>query len=383
MAKRTSTRRSVRRRRSAPRRTAYRRPVRRYRRTTYKSKCVCPPQRILPPSTKFALAQLDPFDPKVFGAKVPDSNTIPSIANQDIDILAIPTTAGQLAGRAYRPRYTFGEVVPTYAASNLVWDPAYGGGQNRQKRTQLGSVAEVIRPVAHAVRLSCPLASTSATGFVHIGLSVESNLGVTTWQYPTTVAEMANLAHYKRITLASLTQTPITAINKWVDDSGFMYRAVASRDGAETANNIEIQTEVGWAAIIVMIEGAPASSAALSVEHCLLSEFIPDKNSVIIGTAAAPSEPAVMSATATMMGEQEFTHVEAEQESYIQQGVSNFAAGLTQAGAGLVQQYAMPAMQAAGRLAGHTAGRFAINALLGLGGIAGVNSNPNRLALGN
>lgn len=44
---------------------------------------------VLTPSAKFAMAQLDPFDPAVAGAKIPDSNTMPSISSSDIDILSV------------------------------------------------------------------------------------------------------------------------------------------------------------------------------------------------------------------------------------------------------------------------------------------------------
>ena len=44
-------------------------------RRTQSKPCACPGE--LSPGAKWALAQLDPFDNRCFGAKVPDSNTVP------------------------------------------------------------------------------------------------------------------------------------------------------------------------------------------------------------------------------------------------------------------------------------------------------------------
>ena len=52
-------------------------------RRTQSKPCACPGE--LSPGAKWALAQLDPFDNRCFGAKVPDSNTVPSIANADTE----------------------------------------------------------------------------------------------------------------------------------------------------------------------------------------------------------------------------------------------------------------------------------------------------------
>jgi len=183
-------RRSVRRR--APARRTYTRSRAR------KTPCVCPSE--LTPSAKFALAQIDPFEPLCLGAKVPDSNTIPSIANADTDQVSLTSsaTATNLNAIVFSPSYVQATQVATPGA-NVVWDSATW--QPRRNYTNVVSAIEVIRPVAHAIRMSSSLAPTAATGFVHIGLDVESRRVHKTGasanpEFPLNVNEMTGLAHY-------------------------------------------------------------------------------------------------------------------------------------------------------------------------------------------
>jgi len=362
-------------------RPSYRRraPVRRARKSG-RSKCVCPSE--MTPGTKFVLAQLDPFDASALGAKIPDSNTLPSIANSDIDIvnMSMSGTATDLVVRAFRPSYTWGHVGATGTPPS--WGAAWttNSPSDRSKRTPYLAAVELTRPVAHALRISSPLAPTSATGFVHIGLATESTFGEVTWQYPTSLAQMSGLQFYKRVTLASLTQSPLTVINKWLDDTAFRYNSPASTY-VETASHSTFQTDNSWATIIVMVEGAPVSTTCLSCEHLLLSEGIPKKDGVIIGSQAAANSPQIISAVSTLSTVQEPFHTEAEQQTYIQRGVNAVAQGVAAHGENLFQQVAVPLMQRVGAYGANAAAAMAYNALAGVGGIAGVNNNANRLAL--
>jgi len=325
---------------------------------------------------------LDPFDPVCLGAKIPDSNTIPSIANSDIDIVNFTTgaSATELAAKAFRPQYTWGVVNGTPGAS-IGWGAAWSNNAaNRSKRTAYIAAMELTRPVAHSIRLSCPLAPTDAMGFVHIGVATETQFGESTWQFPTTLAEVRGLQYYKRVTLASLTQTPLTVINKWIDDTAFRYSA-ATATMVEGAAASTFHTDASWGVIVVMLEGAPPITSVLSAEHLLLSEGIPKKDSVIIGSQAAQNSPAILSAVSTLSTSTEPFHTEAEQESYIQRGVNAVAQGAAAHGENIFQSVAVPLLQRVGAIGVNTAANMAFNALAGVGGIAGVNNNANRLAL--
>lgn len=356
----TNIRRPYRKRRTTVRRRTRRRTVQR---KSKKDPCKCPGE--LSPSARFVMAQIDPFEPNALGAKVPDSNTMPSLANADTDQVTLDAlgTAGHHQAFAFNPTYRGGVIAGTAAVGGVIWStPTI---LNRRNYANIVGSIEAIRPVAHAVRLSSALAPTSATGFVHIGLAIESRRNHTTGatavpDLPKSVNEMTGLAHYKRVTLASLTQSPLTVINKWIDETAFRYedpRAFRNyiSEGSDTLTDTTFNFFGGWAAIVVYYEGAPLGQTPLSVEHLLLTECLPQKSSFIIGSQAAPNSPATMAATSQMQAQTEFSHTEAQQPSYIQRSVNAFAEGAAQAGTAFENSVVIPLMQRAGYAVAGTA----------------------------
>lgn len=381
--RRPARRAATRRRPSYARSRSYRRPARR---ASKSAPCHCPGP--LTPSAKFALAQLDPFHPLSVGAKIPDSNTMPSIANCSVDQVSCPlATTGFMTGFAFRPFYNYASIAATPASATAVtWGAALAtNASDRRDITAFKAAFEATRPVAHAIRICSQLAPTAATGFVHIGLSVESyyNAATATWQFPTTVNEMVGLAFYKRVTLASLTQSPLTVINKWIDERGFQYEDPGQGAAISTSAGNEVSSPFGWswASIVVLVEGAPTTPSPLSAEHLLLTESLPAKNGILIGTAAAPNSPGTMSAVSSMASQQDFSHTEAGQDSYISQGLNAIARGASTAGAQVFNNVAAPLLEQVGSGLGNLAANMAYNALTGQGGIPGVNANAGRLAL--
>lgn len=375
-------------RRASTRYTRRRRTTSRRRTRTRKS--TAGTYRELTPSAKFALAQLDPFEERCIGAKVPDSNTMPSLAHGDVDQIPLPppTAANNLVAIAFNPSYVSARIVATQSSSTaVVWD---GSFNTRRNFTKMAANIEAYRPVAHAIRLSCGLSPTATTGFVHMGICVENRINNDSTanipNYPVNVDQMTGLAHYRRITLASLTQSPITALNKWIDDAGFSYDAFQTAYSFQGSSGV-ISTQSNnlqqhWGTLIVMVEGAPTGSNVLNIEHLLLSELLPQKDGFIIGTQAAPNSPGTMSTVSSMVGDTPFTHTEAEQESYIQRGLDAVQQGAAVAGEQVFQNVAVPLLQRVGANAVGLATNLAIGAIVGRGGLPGVNSNPNRLAIG-
>lgn len=361
------------------------------RRTTRRAPkpCVCPSD--LSPGARFALAQIDPFHSLAVGAKIPDSNTIPSIAHSDVDMVNMVTasTIGWFTATAFRPFYRGGTITGTPTTGGVTWGATFASLTDNRTNTGLYSNAvELTRPVAHAIRLTSPIAPTSATGFVHIGLAVEQIVG-TTWDFPSNPSEMTKLQFYKRVTLASLTQSPLTVINKWIDDTAFRYSApteTITNEGAGpggTAAQWQLfQTDHAWATIIVMVEGAtgPTTSTILSAEHLLLSEGIPNRKGVLIGTPAAVNSPGLLSAVNQVQSNSEPFHNEAQQESYISENLGQLVEGAKQAGMS-VMQAVQPLVDRAAQAGGTAFGRYVVNSIMGKGGLPGVNANPNRLSL--
>jgi len=383
--RRPARRAATRRRPSYARARAYRRSSTRLPKKS--SPCVCPGD--LSASSKWALAQLDPFHPMANGAKVPDTNTMPSIANCSVDQVSAPlATTGFLTGFAFRPNYNAAVINATPAsASTVTWGATtLTNAVDRRDYAAFVAQFEAVRPVAHAVRLVSQLSPTSATGFVHIGLSVESYfnaLAGPTWPLPTTVNDMTGLAHYKRVTLASLTQSPLTIINKWIDERGFMYQDANQVAALSVGQPNESSVPFGgnWCTIVVLIEGAPASPSALSAEHLFMSEALPKKNSILFGTQAAANSPGTMSAVSSMIGATDFGHTESQQDSFINAGLTQLSEGAAVAGRQVWNQVAAPLLSRIGGAAVNTAAQMAYNAVMGRGGLPGVNSNPARLAL--
>lgn len=381
----TNIRRPARRRRITRKRVYKRRTTTTRRRTM--TPCECPGE--LTPTAKFALAQLDPFDPRCQGAKVPDSNTIPSIANVDQDQVSLTTgaTAGNLHAVAFFPGYNHSYLTGG-PGGTINW--SINGFQSRRNNAAIANNIEAIRPVAHAVRISSASAPTSTTGFVHVGLAVESKqtgvAGVP--DLPISVNEMTGLPHYKRFTIASLTQSPITVINKWIDETAFRYDTPTSGLVFETTTPLAttFNFSQSWATIVVMVEGANVSTQVLGFEHLLATECIPKRTAFVLGTQAAPNSPGTMSAVSTMQASTDFSHTEAEQESYVSQGLRELDRGARVAGAQVWNNVAQPLIQRLGGQLVQTitgaGGQMLMNALMGRGGLPGVNSNPNRLTYG-
>jgi len=349
--------------------------------TVQAQKCKCPGE--LTPSQKFMLAQIDPFDSKAAGAKIPDSNMMPSIANHDTDIVRGlgPSGTNTVAAWAFRPSYTGAVVIGSAGATDVSWGANWAANAvGRSKQAAYAGQIELTRPVAHGLRLTSPLAPTSATGFVHIGLATESTLSETTWTYPTNPGDMANLQFYKRVTLASLTQTPLTAINKWLDDTAFRY---SSPNGFVTGSgSAEFQTDLSWATIIVLLEGVQTpATTCLSFEHLLLSEGIPQRNGVFVGSQAAANSPATLAAVSSAQSGIDPFHNESQQDSYMNQGMSALASGAAAAGELVFNTIALPLLEKVGFATVATAATTTVNAIMGVGGISGVNSNPRRISI--
>lgn len=346
----------------------------RVRRTAPSSMRMVRQTRTMEPGEKFLLSQIDPFSPECFGAKIPDSNTVPSVAIHDVEnvnvVLALP---GDSRCFAFNPTYTNQFVASTGGAGAWTWGPAFLGTTNRAKRGSYIAQFELGRPCAHALRIASPVAPLNATGFVHIAIAYESFYGITTWPWPTTTQGMSGYQYYKRVTLASLTQTPLTIVNKYVDDTAFRYLSTDSSD-VGTGTELEFSVPNSWGTILIALEGVN-SVAPLSIEHLLLTEAIPKSSSTVSGSSAASFSPEIVQATSNMSAHTDFTHTEQSQNEYMTNALNQVRAGAGAAGQELFDNVVLPVAYGLGQSAVHSAAAGFQSML----GISGVNSNPNRL----
>jgi len=371
----------------------YTKPRRKARRQTYTTTglkhganrrgCVCPN---VGPAEKWALAQVDPFNPRAYGGKIPDSNTVPSCSVALQDLVALPlTVATNTNCWAFLPRVQRGRMISANeGAASWTWPAGYGNTSTYTKGTDYVAAYELDRPVAHGIRISSSVPPTTAQGFVHIAIAYESfaSPGLSTWPWPTTVAGLSNYQFYKRITLASLTQMPLVVVNKYMDETAFRYSDpgdIASPSGAGTGSFMTFHTFFSWGAILVAVEGVNSASP-LNVEVLLHTEAIPKQSGAVTGTPAAVANSQVMGATSYMVANTGESYNYGERDTYLARAQAMFQQGIQQAGNYASEELNRRASDIAEGLFERGVA-FALNQAFG--GIGGVNDNPNRLALAN
>jgi len=398
---RVNIRRPYRRRRAPVRRASYsrypartryapsRRPYRRRSGTLRRrpQACACPGD--LSPGDKFVMTQSDPFEPKYFGGKIPDSSTIPSIPtplqyNQTLttSVLAAPNMAHAWA---FYPAVTT-SFIAAAGTGPSTWDFSTGvvSAQNAPQQTSFVSQFEAFRPVAHGIRLSCPFAPTSTTGFVHIAIATETNMTSANsssahyTQLAQSLSTMSGYTFYKRVTLASLTQSPITLINKWTDETAFRYQAPVANEAGNAGGPLQFHIPYSWGTLLVAVEGASTVSTTgqvispLQAEVILHSECIPDKNSTLIGSTAAAYNSGVLNAVSQAVAQTDFAHTEEQQDSTIRSFMNEVSNAIGSSGVDVQQLAGSLARSAVSGVVNYTMGRY---------GVGGVNNYPDRLAI--
>lgn len=350
--RRVSTRRSTARRRGAAKRTTRRR-------------------RGL---TKFELGQVNPFDRKVDGVKIPDSNTQPSDTARSEDRLAINTNiTGNCIALAFNPTLINNSVTAVASTpTTWNWNAAYGGGNNSDQTTNYASSFSGIRIVAHGIKLSCPAAPTTITGFVHIACIPMSDFGAGTWALPTSVAQLAQLPWYKRLTLAALTQRTFTVVNKFIDCTSTRYFDPGS-DLVASSNDTAFQMGTSWGVIVIAIEGSPVTSlVALSVENLVHYETIPKFGSNQSSSPAADYDPQQLATTSRIAGHETSGFFEGDEQTALQSAYQAMTGGMYQAGNEILNGYVYPGVRRAGYAATYAGAGYA--ARRWGGGISGVNT---------
>lgn len=344
------------------------------------------------PGQKFLIANADPFNPLCQGAKIPDANTVQSVGYPMSELSTLSLAlASDVRCFAFLPAVSASIITSTGGAAGWTWPANYAGATSWSKRSSVVSTMELFRPVAHGIRISCPNAPTSTTGFVHIAVAYETFRGDITWPWATDIAGISGYQQYKRVTLASLTQSPLTIINKYTDETAFRYTSTSAADNPTSAgtgaNPFEFNLPYSWGAILIAVEGA-ATTSPLVVESVLHSEGIPKQSSFLMGGLAAAYSPQILGATSNMVSKTEMGYMESERESYLATAYREASAGASAAMSSMGSQVLGHVQGAAYRSTIGLANmglRYlygqARRAYGGGSGLPGINSDPNRLAL--
>jgi len=370
------------------RRSAYQRRTRRVQSSGMASCCG------MDPGQKFVMVQADPFEPKYFGSKIPDSSTIPSIPtpiqyNQPLQTLI--TSQPNWAGAwAFYPALQ-GSFITALGLNASQWSfsTANATVQNAPQFTSYTSQFEAFRPTAHAIRLSCPFAPTTTTGFVHIAIATETNITSPTGSssHYTQLAQdfqsMSGYTFYKRVTLASLTQSPITLINKWTDETAFRYQSPAANEANDSGGPLTFQIPWSWGTLLVAVEGASTNNVVgqplvpLQAEVVIHTECIPDKSSTLLGSTAAAYNSGVLNAVSQAVAQTDFAHTEDQQDTTVNSYVQEVANAIGTS-SDEIYNLAGSVLRTGLRYGARAAYNYAAGGGYGVGG---VNNNPNRLAI--
>lgn len=250
---------------------------------------------------RFTLAQVDPFNQKAFGVKIPDDNTADSCTAFSRSDVTLVTGATNGVGAVFRGNPFPFQVTPTAASQTTwTWGAAFSGGTTASNQSNLASSFAAIRTAAFGIQISTRLSYTAAAGIVHIALLPEM-LNLTTWDLPTSTTALGYAPFHLKIPLAELVENGYTITSKYTDAMAFRYidPGVSDLNGSTPYPNSNPTS--GWNVIMVWVEGAPASSTVLDIEYIAHYECLPPATAVsggvITTTPAQPHSPATLAAT--------------------------------------------------------------------------------------
>lgn len=309
---------------------------------------------------KFLIAQIDPFDTRADGCKVPDLNTFPSTPIKCTDTWSgLTTDANGLKAMAFIPFIKNTRVDGVAGtSSSWTWAAAFGGGTDSVRGSSVNSNFSLIRPVAHGLRISCVGAPTAVTGNIHVAIVSSSMLAKTTWNLPVNITRMANAMFYAKYPLAMFTQQNLTVVNKFLDMTSSRYIDPVS-DSSDTASDMSLQSS-GWGTILIVIEGCPANTVELSIEQIVHFEGIPFETGVDTSSPASPFSAPLQSAVSHMAGNTPGAFAEEERGSYLTQVQNTLRSGVYAFASDFWNHAVMPAAYNVGyAAAGYAARRVA------------------------
>jgi len=322
---------------------------------------------------KFMMAQIDPFHPDSYNVRVPDESTAPSSAFFLFDSINLATASlGNAVARYFFPScHTVAVQSVEVNPQSWTWSGAYSNVINPARSVLAQTQYSVARPVAHGVKISCPMAPTSVTGFCHIALYTLDLYGNTTWALPTNVSQMTECPFYRRVTLASLTQNALIVVNKYLDQTAFRYIDTGSNEAFEAGKG-SFHVPSSWMGIMVVVEGHSAAivQSIVNVESIAHFEGQSKFGGLNTDGQAEPGNIYVQQQSANASSRSQASYMDNTQEAYNRAAemASNFvSSAATSAGQGF-------ATGVAGVVGG------AVANAMGAPGIDGINDNPDRLS---
>lgn len=245
---------------------------------------------------RYVLSQVDPFNERSFGVKVPDSNTADSSTAFSRNDYSLSTPASGGAGVIFRSSPHAYLVGPTTATQTAwTWPAAFANSVPVSNLTNLQAAFAAVRTVSFGIQISTRMSYTAAAGIVHVAL-LPDMVNLTTWDYPATTSILGYAPFHVKIPMTEIVENGYTVTSRFTDATAHKYMDTGSTDiGTYNASN----PTPGWNAIMVWVEGAPASSVVLDIEYIAHYECLSPSTStagIIASSPAVPHSPAVMSA---------------------------------------------------------------------------------------
>lgn len=268
---------------------------------------------------QYLVANLNPFDPGARGVRIPDTNTVPSSGFHTLDEGIVKnngvSVAGGLIMNAFRPQvvsYLTAMGADTTSAVKVTFADCAVTDVN--KKSAVASAYTVVRPVAHGVKLWCPLAATAAAGMVHVCLYSGRESDTASYQLPNSITGMRECPFYRRMSLASLTQNPLFIANKFLDATAYEYKNPNVAEAANTAalQNAAVvagvsQVPSAWMTIVVAVDGhglaTDGTAAVLNFENIIHFEGQAYYGGLNGDNNAEPSNAKILDSTAAAIAE--------------------------------------------------------------------------------
>jgi hypothetical protein len=235
----------------------------------------------------YLIGQVDPFDPVVNGARVPDEVTFPS-STASLRLRGnLSTDANGRVARSFYPYPQAAMYTPSAisAGGTITWTSGTFTQVSRFSPFDLNFYQW--RPVAYGLRLATPQALTAASGIVYIAVMPIDWSGPfgAGGQWPLNSADFVDCIWHAEVPLSELASKPFTIPGRFTDPGARRYRQVSSNIPNSTTSQVE-QTP-GFCQIHILLEGAVASTSALYFELQIHVEAIP--RPVSTGADAQPS----------------------------------------------------------------------------------------------
>jgi len=259
---------------------------------------------------QYLLALQQPFHQKAYGARIPDTNTVPSQSCYALDTFTMDGVANGCSFLV-TPEPSYIGARGTFTAANVWnWGAAFATNAigSTSIYTSMQANYEAYRTVGHGIKITCNQPITSTAGTVHYCYGPVSVYNTVGWYAPTNLSQMQRMNGYGRVPLSSLTQTPLTIVNKPMDVTSQRYRDMVDNGFGSTVGGFDFAGQ--WCTIIVLIEAPQVVANLLEVQTLTHYEAIVNTNGGAIiptGTDAEMYDPVVLGAAAHALADSELT----------------------------------------------------------------------------